>query len=284
LRIPAPPDGNVQEVRFADAQDGWTYGLTSNSTTPDLWATHDGGLQWEHPQLPGITPGDSISDVEAAAGTVSASFNGDPIEIATSPVHRDDWTPSPTTLPVGAGPVPNEQIVLQGRLGWLIEVDRTVIGGARLTDGVWEPWNPPCAGSGGPATLAASDQSHLVAICDEGVYSSATPFVRVYLSHDGGSTFDVASSSPAIVPGATNVASPAPSVVIIGVNGGDLIGTFDGGATWSVVHHQANSDAWLQVGFTTASQGVAIDSNGAMLMTFDGGHVWAPVNFSALHQ
>ncbi len=64
------------------------------------------------------------------------------------------------------------------------------------------------------------------------------------------------------------------------MGGGDnLIGTFDPGAKWGVVNHQANSEAWLQVGFTTATQGVAIDSSGALLMTFDGGHNWAPVHF-----
>jgi photosystem II stability/assembly factor-like uncharacterized protein len=65
----------------------------------------------------------------------------------------------------------------------------------------------------------------------------------------------------------------------MGGSAGNLIGTFDGGATWSVVNHQSDSEAWLQVGFTTASQGVAIDSSGALLMTFDGGHDWSSVIF-----
>jgi len=34
------------------------------------------------------------------------------------------------------------------------------------------------------------------------------------------------------------------------------------------------------VGFTTATQGVAIEGNGTLAMTFDGGHDWAPVKFS----
>jgi len=280
MRIPAPADGNVEAVRFADAENGWMYGVSSSRTSPDLWATHDGGMQWERPRLPGIAGGDSISDVEAGAGMVSASFNGDPVETATSPVHLDDWTLSRTTVPAGAGPVPSEQIVLQGSRGWLIEVDRVVIGGEHLDDGAWEPWNPPCSQSGGPAVLAAPDPSHLVAICDTGIYTSATPLVRILFSSNGGSTFRLSATSPPGFPSGAAIASPTPSVVIIGGNGGDLIGTFDEGATWSVVNHQADADGWLQVGFTTTRQGVAIDSSGALLMTFDGGHVWAPVAFA----
>jgi photosystem II stability/assembly factor-like uncharacterized protein len=281
-RIPAPSDGNIDQVRFADAEDGWLYGPLSTATSPDLWATHDGGFQWERPQLPNIPPGDSVSDVEAAAGKVSASFNGDPIEIATSPVHLDDWTLSQTTMAASAGPVPSEQIVLQAGVGWLIQVDRVVIGGARLNDGAWVPWSPPCSQAGGPALLAASDSTHLAVVCHEGVYTSATPLVNAYFSSDGGSTFQPAATSPpSFPPNATGIASPAPGVVIMGGNGGDLIGTFDGGTTWTVVHHQSDSAVWLQVGFTTSSQGVAIDQNGTLLMTFDGGHDWTPVDFSS---
>jgi photosystem II stability/assembly factor-like uncharacterized protein len=280
-RIPAPSDGNVDEVRFANTEDGWMFGPYSSATAPDLWATHDGGLRWHRPQLPGIPPGVSVSDVEAAAGTVSASFNGNPIQIATSPVHLDNWALSKLTLPMSAGPVPNEQIVLQGSVGWLLQVDRVVVGGAHLVNGGWLPWNPPCSQAGGAAVLAASDPSHLVAVCDEGVYTSVAPAVHAYFSSDGGSTFQPAASSPPnFSPGATGVAMPAPGVVIMG-SLSDLIGTFDGGTTWTVVNHQSSSVIWLEVGFTTPSQGVAIDGSGGLFMTIDAGHNWAPVNFFA---
>jgi hypothetical protein len=259
------------------------FGQYATATSPDLWATHDGGMQWERPQIPGIPVGSyGVSDVEAAAGMVSASFNGDPVKIATSEVHQDDWMPSHFTMPIGAGPVPSEQFVLQSRIGWMIEVDRVVMEGARLENGAWGPWIPPCSQAGGPAVIAASDSSHLVAVCDEGVYSStgAAPVVRVYFSDDGGSTFEPAAAlPPKFPPDATGLAMPAPDVVIMS-SGSDLVGTFDGGNTWTVVNHQSASLAWLQVGFTTPTQGVAIDGDGTLFMTFDGGHDWAPVNFS----
>jgi hypothetical protein len=47
-----------------------------------------------------------------------------------------------------------------------------------------------------------------------------------------------------------------------------------------MVHPVAKANDCTHVGFTTATQGVAICSpNGTMLMTLDGGHTWEPVTF-----
>ena len=284
-RIPAPPieDGTSVPalVRFADSDDGWV-------TTGDaVWATHDGGVHWERPQFPGVQPGDRVSDVEASAGVVHAAFTGSPIQIESSPRHRDAWALSPTTVSVGDSPVPDEQIVLQGQAGWLIEVDRTVVGGARLSNGAWVPWSPPCSQTGGAAVLAASDPTHLVAVCEEGMFFPTQP-VGVYLSSDGGSTFQPGTTSLSLESPSTfgPIASPAPGAVVMGpgdfAGGGDLISTFDGGATWKVVYHQPAPGAWRYVGFTTSSQGVAIENNGSLFMTFDGGDNWAPVQFPSI--
>jgi photosystem II stability/assembly factor-like uncharacterized protein len=281
-RIPLPPDSTVDQVRFADSDDGWVW--DDQSVPPyvlHLWSTHDGGLEWQRPHLPGAAPG-GASDVEAAAGLVSAtvwSTTGGPL-IETSSVETDNWRRSSVALPMVVGGAPSEQIVLAGTLGWLIDEDRGVLGGARLVDGAWEPWTPPCVQAGNLVMLAASDPAHVVAICDEGEFTGPK-VVLVYFSSDGGSTFQLAATS--LPPNRFGpVASPAPGVVIMGVPGADLVGSFDGGKTWAVVYQQANSSSWLQVGFTTPNQGVAIDTNGTLLMTFDGGHDWAPVIFSSL--
>ncbi|HXQ75643.1 MAG TPA: YCF48-related protein [Acidimicrobiales bacterium] len=276
-RVASPPIGNgttVQSVRFADTHDGW---VTTDDT---VWATHDGGAHWERPVFPGVPSGDRVSDVEAAAGTVHAVFSGPPVQIATSPVHRDDWTLSPTTLVGGAGPVPHEQIVLQGRDGWIIEVDRVVIAGARLDNGAWVPWNPPCLRAGGPADLAASDPVHLVALCGEGVYSESGQATVSSFSSDGGATFQPG-PAPLSLSSFGPMASPAVGDAIVGEgSNGDLIGTFDSGQTWTILYRPPSPETWQYLGFTTAGQGIAIEVGGIMLMTFDGGHDWAPVDFS----
>jgi len=250
-RIPLPPDSTVDQVRFADPADGWVW---NNQSVPPyvlhLWSTHDGGLEWQRPQLPGAAPG-GASDLEAAAGLVSAtvwSATGDPL-IETSSVQIDNWRPSSVTLPVGAGGGPSEQIVLTGTFGWLIDEDRGVLGGARLVDGAWVPWTPPCSRSGGAAVLAASDPTHLVAVCEEGMFAGPQLF-RAYFSSDGGSTFQPAAPSLSLEPPSTlgPIASPAPGVVVMGpgdfAGGSDLIGRFDGAATWKVLYHQSTPAAW----------------------------------------
>ena len=136
----AGPGGVVRGLRFANALDGWAFG-------PALFATHDGGSTWQRVTLPGAAADAEVMALETSAGLVHAAFIdgvGAVVRIATSPVDEDAWTVSPTAVPVGAGPVPDAHLVLHGTAGWLIEVDRAVVGGARLVSGAWQPWQPPC--------------------------------------------------------------------------------------------------------------------------------------------
>ena len=273
-------------VRFADQKDGWAYGS-------QLWATHDGGTTWTQISLPGLTAEASppIQDVEASAGLVHAvySANGG-FAIATSPVGSNSWTASPTTISYGAGPVPIAQLVLQGSAGWALENDRTVAGGARLQGGSWSSWTPPCGTLGGPAALAGSSAQDVVAVCVQGVWAGGAMSVQSYVSTNGGSSFTVmatplpfsAAQVAADGDAPPPVASPSTSVLVAGVEG-QLLATFDGGTTWSTVYPGAATAMIDYVGFTTTSQGVAIEGTivgplGTLLMTMDGGHTWTPVN------
>jgi hypothetical protein len=122
--------GGARQVRFADANDGWVF-------DPDLWATHDGGAHWEHPALPGVAATVEVQALEAAAGMVYAVvLDTTGVHIEGSPVSREGWELSPTTVSAGAGPIPRAQLVLQGSAGWLVETDRVVVGGARGEFGV----------------------------------------------------------------------------------------------------------------------------------------------------
>jgi photosystem II stability/assembly factor-like uncharacterized protein len=272
-RIPAPVPAGVYEVRFADANDGWVWG-SYNGSGPGLWSTHDGGLQWTGQEFPQLMPGYQVSDVEAAGGVVRAAFNEGQVALEASPVGGDDWVLSPISLSAGAGPAPDEQIVLQGTAGWVVVTDRGVLGGARLDHGAWTPWTPPCDGDA-DLSLTASDRLHLVAVCDIGVHGASPPQVRIYSSTDEGSTFHM---SPISLPpvGFGPVVSPTPGVVVVTEATGDVIASFDGFATWSTVYPVTTDAYWSYMGFTTPRQGVAIN-DGVLLMTFDGGHSWEPV-------
>ena len=278
----------VDGIRFANSLDGWAYG-------PDLWATQDGGNTWTRITLPGWSA-PMFEDLETAAGVVHAVFldtQDVAVRIATSPVASNSWQVSPTGVTLGAGPIPVPQLVVQGSAGWILEDDRVVVGGAHLVGSDWESWQPPCTQVNGPAALAASSSQDLIAVCDQGVWGPASPMgFRAWVSVNGGASFSLLPTAvPATIvsdiPG--SLASPAPSVVAV-ANASDILATFDGGSTWTTVYMGPASQGIDYLGFTTTTQGVAIElespicSNsgctspaGSLLMTHDGGHEWAPV-------
>jgi photosystem II stability/assembly factor-like uncharacterized protein len=290
-RTPLSPGyagSGVRQVRFASPADGWVFG-------PELWATHDGGAHWHQVTIKGAPAGSAVVALEAASGQVHAAvLGGGGVMIASTAPDQDSWQASPTTVPFGAGPIPNAQIVLQGTTGWLIEVDRTVVGGARFDQGRWATWQPPCAAANGPATLAASSATAVVAVCNEGVWGPPAPADRVYLSSDGGQTFHPA-AKPSPLPGSSvlgSVASPSPQTIVLGANTAtpQLVASFDAGKTWrSVAQFRQQSSSWAELGFTSPTQGVAVlvssvgGPSGTLLMTTDGGHTWHPVAFRQAH-
>lgn len=271
-----PGSVGVSGIRFADQQDGWAYGS-------QLWATHDGGASWTHVTLPGLNSGGGaapIEGLETAAGMVYAVYFGPAgFEIAGSPVASDAWTVSPTAVTYGAGPVPGAQLILEGSAGWVIGYDRTVVGGARLQSGVWGSWTPPCTTVGGGAVLAASSSEDLFAACDQGIWDGGPIQERAYASTDGGASF---SELAVVLPAPCEaLASSSPSVATAGC-GSELVATFNGGGSWSTVYAGVANTYIAYAGFTTPSQGVAINASsptgpGTLLMTYDGGHTWAVV-------
>ena len=283
--IPAPaasivPGGGqgapgISRLRFADARNGWAYG-------PDLWATHDGGATWTRLTISGLPAGAAVVALEAGNGSVhAAAFDGQGYRIATSPVGTDDFRLSAVRVPVGAGPVPAVQLVLSGAAGWLLENDRTVVGGARLLNGTWVAWQPHCLNVVGPAYLAASSSTELAAACDVGLWSSPTGS-HLFVSHDGGATFaEAATAVPLTTTGKITTASP--SVIVVGgtdATGAVLVATFDAGRTWSVVARLWTADP-VDLGFTTPTQGVLVAASGdapaTFWMTRDGGRTWSVV-------
>ena len=265
----------ISGIRFADARNGWAFG-------PDLWATHDGGASWARLTIPGLPADAAIFALASAHGTVHAVvLDGQDYRVASSPVGADDFRLGPVRVAVGAGPVPAVQLVLSGAAGWMIENDRTVVGGARLVNGAWVAWQPPCADVVGPAFLAASSSTELAAACDVGLWGTSTGD-HLYLSHDGGSTF-VESGAAVPLQMAAQVASASPSVIVVGgsdATGAVLVATFDGGRTWTIVA-RLGAVTIADLGFTTAAQGVVITAPAggpaSLLMTRDGGRTWAAV-------
>ena len=199
-------------------------------------------------------------------------------------IGADDWRTASVQIPVGAGPVPAIQLVLSGTSGWVLENDRTVVGGARLVAGTWQSWNPPCLAVVGPAILAASSPTNLIAACDVGLWSTPQG-EHLYVSNDGGATFSTVGGRMPINSAAA-VATPDGSTIVVAgskASGEALVTSFDGGRTWPSTLN-AGMVQISQLGFTTRTQGLLITSDassgaGTMLMTHDGGRTWTRVTF-----
>ncbi len=285
-------------VRFADPMDGWIYAVGPTR----VWSTHDGGRVWQLVRSTGLPSAATITAMEASGGYVWVAVilpNVSTVHLERSPVATDAWTDINTGVPIGAGPVPATQLVLHGRYGWLLQNDRTVVGGARLNGtGQWLPWTPPCATANGVADLAASSATDLVAICAEGLWGpprnlpagAVAPSTWAFASNDGGTSFHALGAVPAgSVPAASNpagVASPAPATFVpasvrpagAGVTG-VLSASFNGGRTWRTVLQVPSVLQWNDLGFTTLTQGVVIAttrSGSTFYMTRNGGQTWTP--------
>lgn len=288
--IPAPPttlapggqaNAGVGGLRFADALDGWAFG-------PELWATHDGGSTWHRVSMP--VSGAAIMALEASAGVVHAAFfdaaDAGNVRIASSPVASDAWALAAVKVQLGAGPIPQPQFVLHGSVGWLVEVDRTVVDGARLSGGQWSAWTPPCRSSNGPASLGASSDVNLAAACNVGLWSTPAG-VHYYVSSDGGTSFRAVGGRLPVgdlqgITAAPGSGTSFTTIVAGRIGGGTaLVASFDGGSTWSTVLSPASAASISNLGFTTADQAVAIVTleGGAsqLVMTRDGGRTWQSV-------
>jgi photosystem II stability/assembly factor-like uncharacterized protein len=258
-----PEDYVVAQIRFADAKRGFVR------TDSNLFTTDDGGASWQHL----AAPFGRVTELAISRGVVyvvAYDEKANDFTLWSSPTDRLVWTKDRLALPVGAGPVPVQQLVFSGGNGWVTNGDRGLMGGARLSaSGHWETWKPPCLGD--DASLAASTGADLVASCQAGVWTGPKITNWVYFSHDGGKTFQRRSA-----PAFGEVASPNPATAVVYANG-VLRRTTDEGASWSEVAREPGTHQTLDLGFTTPTQGFVIFSDGKMMMTYDAGATWSAV-------
>jgi len=260
-------------IRFGDASHGFAF-PSQDTNTPTNLVTVDGGATWKALNAPFSG---RAYDLAISKGTVYAvAFDSNAnFRIWSSPAGNLSWTEDPIKVPVGGGPVPSIQLVFSNGAGWLMEVDRVVVGGAQMSTTVhWSKWTPPCSTANGPATLAAWSATDLIASCDEGVWGSPpAPAKAVYTSHDAGATFQRRSAP---VFGAVAAADPNYALL---ATGDTIRRSVDGGRTWTTVAGSAVSNPGdsqpLDLGFTSNTQGFVIFANDQMVMTYDAGATWS---------
>ncbi|HET9061294.1 MAG TPA: hypothetical protein VFN61_15350 [Acidimicrobiales bacterium] len=300
-------------VRFADPRDGWLFGGVEQGGNfePLMWATHDAGATWtRQPALPGMAAGiGPVMDVEASGGRVYALVPGKSSAVLDwAPVGRNDWRVVPTgrlSWPAG-GAQPTGSIVLQDGSGWVVVGnDRGVTGTARMVNGVWGPFTPPCGGVGDSYTVpAARNGTDLAAVCRMGGFASpvtktAPPGARqgsswLYVSPDAGDHFYARTQlSSDLTASFTVAAYPAPNQFLVGEESttNKLLASYDAGRHWATVY---DGDVFY-LGFTSPTQGVGLvvqapkpgcsassqcgQPTTAMIITFDGGRHWQKVSF-----
>jgi hypothetical protein len=236
-------------------------------TDRNLFTTDDGGAHWQKLDTP-FGPVTDLAISRGVAYLVSYDEKANDFTLWSSPTDQLAWTEDALTLPIGAGPVPVQQLVFSGGSGWVTNGDRGISGGARLSaTGRWESWKPPCLGA--YAEVAASSATDMVASCEEGVWTGPKITHALFVSHDAGVTFQRHDA-----PFSGLVTSPNASTAIVATPGG-LQRTTDEGVTWQVV--ASEDQAALDLGFTTSTQGFVIFDNGKMLMTYDAGATWSAV-------
>lgn len=240
--VRTPPSSHIDQLRFADALDGWAYG-------PQLWATHDGGLRWTRIDVPGSVTGMAFGDGFAYAVVRGASAG----VLLRAPIDTDQWTALDGAGDAYAGLwAHGATVMVQSQSGssvadrLMISTDEGSSFAVRAT-----PPNASCQFEAQAPVVIWAD-------CATGARSV------VRRSVDGGLRFPAAEGSDAAplpaLAGSAVFAAATPSVAVIGDR--RLYRTTDGGATYTPISTPAGVTRWRYIGFTDATHGVAIGTFG----------------------
>ncbi len=276
--IPAPKyplaktdvTSGLLRMRFADASDGFAYGS-------QLWVTHDGGARWHRVrQVPGY-----VTDLEASAGIVYATtVTAGHLAVYSSPANRDFWH-RVTALPRTAGTGGLGTITLHGRAAWIILANRLY---STRTGSGWVRDTFRCQHGWGLSSVAAFSARRITALCS-GEPALGSTLKKVYESADGGTHFAKVGAPPQGGDGGL-LAEPTASHLFVATSSGAtwLYVSNDGGRHW---HQNLMLDdgglGWNDFGFTTATQGVAIEGTpflgSHLYLSRDAGGSWHKVKF-----
>ncbi|MDQ1485512.1 MAG: hypothetical protein QOJ62_1205 [Actinomycetota bacterium] len=288
--LPPAVDGGdpaVAKVRFANPSDGWAFGR-------QLWSTHDGGRNWRQSGGPLSAVGDleTAGGVAYAIAATAATCAQPPCagggKLFRTPVGRDAWQAvGGVALGEGTG-----SIALHSRAAWVVSSGGPgAVSFFSSSDGTaWHRLDDPCARVGSEWALAgvapvSSTSAYLLCVGGAGAGSEDK---RVLFSTDGGAHGTATGADPPRGGLADGIAAASPAVVAVSARSGAswVYRSGDSGHTWTAPLERGDGGVgYADLGFTTASQGVAIYGNpmsgtaSQLLMTRNAGASWSPVTF-----
>jgi hypothetical protein len=257
-------------LRFANPSNGFAFGS-------QLWVTHTGGGKWYRvTQVPGY-----IGDLETSDGRAYAASLGKSGEtIYRSPTVSDDWT-KVAGLPTVSGYAGLGTIALHGTAAWIILGGRLY---SSQTGSSWIKDDVSCPKLEGMASVAAYSSRQVTLLCAGNPAAGSTQ-KTLYASSDGGAHFTKVGAVPA---GGDDgvLAEPTAKHLFVATSSGAtwLYVSTNGGKSWKTQLFLADGGkGWNDFGFTTASEGEAIEGNPAigsvMYMTSNAGGSWHKVKF-----
>ncbi|MFZ0171371.1 MAG: hypothetical protein WAL04_06780, partial [Acidimicrobiales bacterium] len=200
--IPSPPvsAGDVTQLRFATALDGYAFG-------PQLWETTDGGARWSQVPTPGTVTELEAADGEAYALSCAAGSNCQSMALLRSPVGATQWQSVSTPVTLGYG----AQFALSGPNLYLLSGNEPPLvllytdNDAATFSKRLDPGTPSL---GGRLTAAADGSPTLWAASPTGTMAATE------LSTDGGTTWRVVAATGEF-PNSVGLAAASSSVALV---------------------------------------------------------------------
>ncbi|HUJ07377.1 MAG TPA: hypothetical protein VLX31_14805 [Streptosporangiaceae bacterium] len=261
----------LDRLRFASTATGYAYGS-------QLWVTHNGGAGWHRVAFPGY-----VADLETAGGVAYAASvtPHEAVTIYRSTIGTDSWS-RVSGLPAGVtGFGGLGTITLHGTAGW-VNLGSHVY--ATTTGESWTRLGFRCPHDYGIASIGAFSSDRVTLLC-AGQPAVGSTQKLLYYSVDGGTHFVKVGSPPSGGDGGV-LAQPGSAHVFIATASGAtwLYVSTDGGRHWrNSLLLDDGGKGWADFGFTTASQGVAVEGVPAlgshMYMTYNSGRSWHRVTF-----
>jgi hypothetical protein len=296
-------------VHFADARNGWIYGVVPSRDEPAnliarIWSTHDGGQVWDPVRLGPMARGGEVIQMATHGKWTylfGASFETGRAYLLSAHSNEDHWTNKSTArVDVPAGGTQLEgSFTFAGSNGWFVAGnDRGLTGSARLlSNGSWGAWNGPSIGRG-TSSFSPIDAATSRVLLFNGQStgfgfppaSSVPPgwnngAAWLFVSYNAGATFkplrrlsNTYQGGYSTQPGSS--ATPAPGTIVLTANSDShLVRSTDWGRTWRVVLDETVS----RFVFTNRLDGFALvrKSSSALasslFRTVDGGIHWEEV-------